>query len=339
MAVFKRGQVWWMSFSFKGKQQRRSCETCDKRLAEKIYAKVLTQLTEGKWFDMDESRQRTYEQMMDRFMEEHAPTVSVGTQRRYKSLLIHLTEFFSGMTLDMIDADKVLRYAAMRRAQNNSRPGTRNRELGMLSKALNLARLWKWVKENPCELVKNEKEHNENFGKCLTEEEEVRLLAAAKGKCNGLLDKMILVAINTGVREAELLNMKIEKVNFKERKIVVIQKGDIEKVVPMNDTVFKILLSITNVRSTSGYVFISSKGTRFNEGYLRRAFGQARNKAEINKGFRFHDLRHTCGTRLAVGGHDLYAIAAVLGHSQLSTAKRYAKHNVASLHKVVSTLG
>src|SRR3990170_4158294 len=190
MGLYKRGKVWWMSFPYNGRQERRSCETTDKKLADRIYGKVLTQITEGKWFDIDESKLRTFDEMMERFIQEHAPTVSVSMQRRYMSLLANLKKFFSGTTLDKIDAEMVLHYVTWRRGQGNSRPGTRNREIGMLSKALNLARLWKWARENPCQLVKKEKEHNENVGRCLTDEEEVRLLAAAAGKCNGLLDKM-----------------------------------------------------------------------------------------------------------------------------------------------------
>ena len=44
MGLFKRGQVWWMRFTFKGKQVRKPTETTDKKLAEKIYHKVMTQI-------------------------------------------------------------------------------------------------------------------------------------------------------------------------------------------------------------------------------------------------------------------------------------------------------
>jgi hypothetical protein len=40
-----------MSFTFKGKQVRKPTETADKKMAEKIYYKVMTQIAEGKWFE------------------------------------------------------------------------------------------------------------------------------------------------------------------------------------------------------------------------------------------------------------------------------------------------
>jgi len=71
---------------------------------------------------------------------------------------------------------------------------------------------------------------------------------------------------------------------------------------------------------------------------MLRAWYKAVKEAKIEGGVRFHDLRHTVGTRLIVSGQDIYAVASVLDHSQLSTAKRYAKHNVESMRKILNVL-
>ena len=131
--------------------------------------------------------------------------------------------------------------------------------------------------------------------------------------------------------------MRWEKIEFKERTISVIQKGGREKIVPMNETVFNLLKEKARVRSMSGYVFTTANDTPFIARNMYREFQKACKQAGI-EAFRFHDLRHTTGTRLAQAGHDIYAIACLLGHSQLSTAKRYAKHNTESMHNVVKTL-
>ncbi len=216
MGLYKRpdSPIWWMNFSANGRQLRQSTGTANKKLAEKILAKIETQIVEGRWFEVDRAKQYIFEDLMERFMAEHAPTKEAMTQRRYKSTRPHLESFFSGLTLDQIDTDLIMRYITYRREQTcvpgseqcarcgheagsddcrklredrKCRPGTRNRELAMLSKAFNLARLWRWVKENPCELVPREKEDNENTGRCLTEEEENRLLEACKGFLGGQL--------------------------------------------------------------------------------------------------------------------------------------------------------
>ena len=84
-------------------------------------------------------------------------------------------------------------------------------------------------------------------------------------------------------------------------------------------------------------MFTTTNDTPFIARNVYREYQKACREAGI-EAFRFHDLRHTTGTRLAQAGHDIYAIASLLGHSQLSTAKRYAKHNTESMHNVVKTL-
>ena len=65
MGLYKRGLVWWMRFTYKGQQVRKSAKTTDKKLAEKIYHKAVNQIAEGKWFDVDEGNQRIFEELKD----------------------------------------------------------------------------------------------------------------------------------------------------------------------------------------------------------------------------------------------------------------------------------
>jgi site-specific recombinase XerD len=50
------------------------------------------------------------------------------------------------------------------------------------------------------------------------------------------------------------------------------------------------------------------------------------------------DLRHTVGTRLGRAGQDIHTIASILDHSQLSTTRRYVKHNTESIRKGLNVL-
>ncbi|MCJ7785131.1 MAG: hypothetical protein MUP41_14455 [Desulfobacterales bacterium] len=51
MGLYKRGKVWWMSFVCKGKHYRKSTETEDRKLAQRIHDKVKGEIAEGKWFE------------------------------------------------------------------------------------------------------------------------------------------------------------------------------------------------------------------------------------------------------------------------------------------------
>ncbi len=68
------------------------------------------------------------------------------------------------------------------------------------------------------------------------------------------------------------------------------------------------------------------------------ARNQLNSSLPTDVGFLFHDMRHTAASRLARSGVDIYSIVSLLNHSQLSTTKRYAKHSVESLRKVVELL-
>jgi site-specific recombinase XerD len=341
MGLYRRkdSRDWWMSFTDdKRNPCRRSTGTSDRKLAEKIFAKVKTQVVEAKFFELDEAKKHTFDEMMERFMIEHAPTKEPSMQKSYRVSLAHLTDFFLGLTLDKIDTDAVLRYVAHRRSQNNSKPGTRNREIAMLSKAFNLARLWKWVKENPCQLVKREKEDNE-IGRCLTDDEEQRLLQACWHYLGGQLAEMVTIALNTGMREGEILKLRWDQIDMKGKVINTInEKSNKPKTVAMNESVFDLLQDKSKIMSISGYVFTTSNDSSFHARNMLRAWYKAVKEAKIEGGLRFHDLRHTVGSRIIRAGRDIHAVAAVLDHSQLSTTRRYAKHDTESMRKVVNLL-
>ena len=71
MALHRRGQVWHMDYSLDDKRFRRSLKTEDRRVAKKIEAKIKTQLIEGKWLDTLPGREKTFKEMMERYMKSY----------------------------------------------------------------------------------------------------------------------------------------------------------------------------------------------------------------------------------------------------------------------------
>lgn len=334
----ERSSVWWMSFSINGVQYQRSTNTANRKLAEKILSKVSTEITEGKWFDRDAASRHTYDEMKERFLLEHAPTVSAGMQRSYGVSFKHLDAYYGGLTLDRITPDLISQYVTARRqAKRKVTASTRNRELAALSKMMSLARRWRWVRENPCELVPKEKEKSD-VGRVLTEEEETLLLEKAKGLCNADLPDIILFDLHTGFRIGQLPFVRWSDVDLPRKSIKSLnEKTKQPYFIPLSEALHVMLLRRSRVCHISGLVFPSNSGTPLQKDNIRRAFRLALDSAKI-KGIRFHDLRHTAASRLARAGVDIYAIASFLNHSQLSTTKRYAKHNIESLRNAVKML-
>src|SRR5262249_2858245 len=135
------------------------------------------------------------------------------------------------------------------------------------------------------------------------------------------LRPLVVLAINTGMRRGELLNLIWEKVDFSRNVIYVTNtKSGKDRVVPMNQLVRQELLRMSG-QPDSEFVFVS-KRTGLNLTEIKKGFNAACLEAEI-KNFRFHDLRHTAGTRLADSGADAFTIKEILGHSSIQTSARY----------------
>ena len=179
MGLIKRGRVWWMSFAYQGKQVRKSTGVTDKRLAEKIYYKVMTEIAEGKWFERLPGEEKTFRQMMERYLTEYSSQNKAPKSHvRDKSLADHLIRDFGGLTLAEIRPKYIAEYKQKRR-ENGAAPKTINNELALMSHAFNLAmKEWEWVRENPVSQVSREKGNNQ-IERWLTHEEEKKLLEAS----------------------------------------------------------------------------------------------------------------------------------------------------------------
>ena len=136
--MYKQGQVWWTSLTYKGKRIRKSMETTDRKLAQQIEAKIRTEIVEGKYFEKSVGESKTLKEMMVKFMQEHAPTVSTSMQNSYTASLKHLLPYFGISKLTAITPMTIYQYKVLRKSKG-ANPATMNRELAMLSKAFNLA--------------------------------------------------------------------------------------------------------------------------------------------------------------------------------------------------------
>ena len=336
--MFKRSGVWWTCIRRNGRKIQKSLETSDKKLAKSIEAKIRTEIVEGKYYDKPIGRDKTFTQLMDKFMKEHAPKVSDGMQRSYSSYLKHLIPFFGGSTLLSVSRKKISNYKVLRKDEG-VRPATINRELAMVSRAFTLAlEDWEWINGNdkPFSKMPYEKEDNAR-DRWLTEEEEKRLLRNSPGWLREIID----FALNTGLRQDELLSLEWNRTNIFRKTILIKKtKNGKPKTVPLNRNAMEVIerKSEEKVRILNNdLVFVSSHGTKIDRHNLRRAFNNAIEKSEIEN-FRFHDLRHCFCTKLAQRGVDIYKIAKLAGHEDIRMTQRYSHHCPDSLRDGVETL-
>ncbi len=332
--LFKRGQVWWMRFTHKGEQEKRSCETTDKRLAEKIYCKVTTQIAEGNWFERPLGEGITLREMLDKYLKEYSfRNKSKSSVSSDKCMTKNLNRYLGDYYLTDVIPRAISDYKSKRREEGVS-PKTVNNELVMLNHAFNLAmKEWEWVRENPVSKVSREKVNN-LMERWLTYTEEAVLLAESPE----WLREIIVFAINTGMRQSEILNLQWSKVDFTRRTLTILeQKNKGRDTLPLNNKVLDVLRARDKVRHINGYVFYNGNGNRIDARNLLRSYYSARKKAGLED-VRFHDLRHTFATRLAQAGVDLYKVQKLMRHKSPIMTQRYAHHYPESLRDGVEVL-
>lgn len=332
MGIFQRkdSELWWMSLSHKGKRVRLSTGTANRKLAAKIYAKVLLDVQTEAHFPKLPEHSKTFGDLIERYMTDHsAIQKKPKSHRRDKSLKTHLLAAFGTRLLVEIAPADIAAYKTARR-QAGASAGTVNRELGLARHAYNLAkREWEWTSRNPFEMVRSEIEPK-GRDRWLRDEEEVLLLAT----CPRWLGELVEVALETGMRLGELLGLERKNVDLV-RKVIYIEAGTaknaLPRTIPLSARAEATIRDLYGRKPTSSpYVFSTRSGRTITEGTVNRAFRRSRGRAALTN-VRFHDLRHTFATRLCQAGVDLYVVQRLLGHQDPKMTQRYAHHCTESL--------
>ena len=332
MGLYKRGGVWWMFFTCKGKQVRRSTETTNKELAGKIHAKVITQVTEGKWFERAIGADKTFREMAEKYEQERFSELACGSRRGVKGYLDGLVRYFGDYRITEISPRLISEFKQMRKSKGK-KPATINRQLTVMRRIYNIAvREWEWTDSNPLTRVPSERVNNAR-DRWLYLEEEQKLLEAIPE----WLREIVIFALNTGMRRGEILSLTHRGVNLKRRTIMVFQsKNGERRTIPLNKAAMAILRG--RIRSVkTDHVFYTMNHTPHHPNNVGRDFKRYVETAGI-KDFRFHDLRHTFATRLVQAGVDLYMVSKLLGHKDIRKTQRYSHHYPESLRDGVEVL-
>lgn len=155
----------------------------------------------------------------------------------------------------------------------------------------------------------------------LSSKEKVDLFKVCKKSSWNKLYLLVLMAVTTGARKGELINLKFTDIDFN-RNIAYISttKNGEPKVLPLTD---EVVLELCRFRNQNAQHIFNSEIKTDRPMCFTKLWRRALEQANIQD-FRFHDLRHTTASYLAQNGASLLEIAEVLGHKQIQVTKRYA---------------
>lgn len=333
MTVYKNSNgKWYCQGRVNGERYHKLCDGADsKEKAKAIEDGIRYKLRQAQNGLIEKKRKiYTFSFLMKKYVD-----VSIANNKRYESAITYakyLTEYFGKnkdiTTIKPSDIDKFKTYLL----NKNRTKATVNRYLTALKRAYNIMIADDLITINPVNKVKKMDEDNHRY-RYLTKEEWERL----KKHLPPLTLKIVIYALQTGFRKANVLQSRWEQIDFNLRTIELLKQNNKGKKVikiPMTDILYDLLQSLNPQKE--GYIFINPKtGKPFTN--IRKSFDTALKNAGIED-FHFHDLRRTVGTWLLTGGVDIRTVQNILAHSDISTTERYLSLTPEQNYKAMAVL-
>lgn len=341
MSIFKRegSPFWHYDFTVKGVRFRGSTETEDKRTAKNIEATLRSEAIEQGYLGKKPSI--TLSKAAGRLWLEYACHL-----KSKAAVDAHCQHLIAGLGKDILienlTGDMISTYVAKSRLEKINpkskkwrivSPSTINRRLSTLRRIITMAKdNWGYatpdIKLSKYFLIEPEGRTN-----WLSYEEAEYLTMVAADH----LKPIIRFALATGLRTKEILNLRWEKVSFQAMQMEFIVKSNNPQgkkhTLPITSPIMEILQG--QKPKAKGYIF-TYEGQKINK--LRRSFKTACKNAGIED-FKFHDLRHTAATWMRRNGVPLDVVQEVLGHSDITTTKRYAHVEMDDKRNALEKLG
>lgn len=156
-----------------------------------------------------------------------------------------------------------------------------------------------------------------------------------------LLDKLIIeVLYQTGMRRAELCNLPLANINYSKNEIIVIGKGNKERIVPISPKLSQELNIYQNqhrkpLSDAESYFFVTSKGKKLTEKFVYSVVTHYLSAVSLKEKKSPHILRHSFATHILNNGAEISKVKKIMGHVSLASTQVYTDANIEQLKKVL----
>ena len=296
-------------------------------------------IRQRRYFDVFEAQRHTAAEMIDRFTTDVLP----NRPKQRRDLISHLAWWrsevgahrLSELTPSVLSAarDKLTKGKTVRKKKRA--PATVLRIMASMSAVLKVAeRDWGWIESSPMAKI-SKPVASRGRVRFLSAVERNSLLNACSELEHPYLHTIVMIALSTGMRLGEIMGLRWELIDVRDSlaighaQLLETKNGE-RRGVPIAGTALAAVRSLARKeRKAQGLLFPSirlkpkTKSDVEKPMDIRRPWEEAVAKAKL-KDFRFHDLRHSAASYLAMNGATASEIAAVLGHKTLAMVKRYA---------------
>lgn len=318
-----------------------------RRWAEKTEDDIRT----GRYFKAAEGKKHTVGEAIDRYLitlaqrnpkrcEDVRPYLEWWRAQIGAYLLFDVTRALIVEKRDILMQGTVInkRLTKSKRKPKLRTPATANRYMVALSTAFTMAvNEWEWLQDHPMRGIAKLPEPRGRV-RFLDDDERARLLEACRQINSQHLHFLVVLALSTGARHGELINLRWRDVDFR-RNVIVLHdtKNKERRVLPLAHHALEMMRERHAARTLATDLIFPSPYDPKRHWESQGSWKIALEKANITD-FRFHDLRHSAASYLAMNGASLAEIAEVLGHKTLAMVKRYAHLSEAHTADVVARM-
>jgi integrase len=288
-------------------------------------AKRWAQITEAtiherRHFPGNEAKRHTLTDLIERYRQDVLPHKRPSTICNQRHHLDYWQQQLGMYCLADITPARLVEYRdILKKTRSNA---TVVRYMAALSHVFTVAvKEWQWMDDNPLCKVRKPKEPRGRV-RFLSDNERQRLLTVCKESASPYLYTIVILALSTGARRGEILSLTWQNVDL-QRSVITLQdtKNGERRSLHLTGLALQLMHQHARVRrNDTALVFPAPDGRKPLS--VRTAWDTAVKRANIPD-FRFHDLRHSAASYLAMNGASLAEIAEILGHKTLSMVKRY----------------
>jgi integrase len=321
--------------------------------AKKWASATESAIREGRHFKTTEAKKHTLGELVDRYTRDVLP--SKRDAAKQAAQLGWWKEQIGAYALADVTPALIAEHRDRLAGESTTRgerrsPATVVRYMAALSHAFTIAvKEWGWVEDSPLRKVTKPREPRGRV-RFLSDDERARLLDACRESPNPFLYPAVVLALSTGMRAGEIMGLYWRDpknppqdrawgvVDVPAGRIVLhLTKNGERRVVPLVGHALECVMELAKVRRLDTDLLFPGRVKASEPIDLRQPWEKALERAEIHD-FRFHDLRHSAASYLAMNGASLAEIAETLGHKTLQMVKRYSHLSEAHTASVVERM-